>query len=436
MYSKLYRRYATTLLLLVYVFNMLDRSVFGILMEPIKREFSLTDAQLGFLGGPALVLLYSLLGVPIARLGDSRRRVTIMTVAIALWSAIATLTAAVHKFWMLALVRVGVGVGEAGFSAVAVSVISDYEYESDSRRARALSNFTLAIPIAALISNLLGGWVNQLYGWRPVFVIVGLPGILLALLMWATVREPPRRLASSSDDVSRPSLRVVLSTLWRCRSLRHLAIAQGLCNVVFNSMQWISVFFIRQHHMETGELGSWLAFTDGFGRFVSIWLSGFLIANFVAKDARAKTLLLAFASLLVTPLALFVLWSPSKNAALVAYFLLNIPMLFYVAPTIALVQDLVGVNMRATMASIFFLIQMLLGGVIANQLIGAFSDVFTPTTDGSAVGLCWSMTLGSMVTLWAAVHFWLAGRFVREDLALVRCNAEAPNTLEHADAPA
>ena len=178
MYSKPYKLYVTTLLLLVYVFNQLDRRVFDILMEPIRREFSLTDAQLAFLEGPALVLLYSLLGVPVARWADRGRRVRIMTVAIALWSAIATLTATVHQFWALALVRVGVGVGEAGFSAVAVSVIGDYE--SDAERARAISKFMLAFPIAGLISNLLGGWINQLYGWRPVFLMTGLPGILLA----------------------------------------------------------------------------------------------------------------------------------------------------------------------------------------------------------------------------------------------------------------
>ena len=218
-YSKFYKRYVTTLLLFVYVFNQLDRLVFIILMEPIKREFSLTDTQLGFLGGPALVLLYSFLGIPVARWADRGRRITIMTAAIALWSAIATLTAAVHQFWKLALVRVGVGVGEAGFSAVAVSVISDYE--SDANRARALSSFMLAYPIAGLISNLLGGWINQLYGWRPVFVISGLPGILLALLMAATVREPPRRRAPASENLSCPPLRVVLSTLWQRRSLRH-----------------------------------------------------------------------------------------------------------------------------------------------------------------------------------------------------------------------
>lgn len=432
MYSKLYKRYVATLLLLVYVFNQLDRRVFDIVMEPIKREFLLTDTQLGFVAGPALVLMYSLLGIPVARWADRGRRIPIMTVAIALWSAIAALTATVHETWSLALVRVGVGVGEAGFSAIAISVIVDYE--SEKNRARALATFLLAIPIAAMISNVLGGWVNQLYGWRPVFLIAGLPGILLAVLMGTTVRDPPRRLPSSSQELNRPPMRVVLATLWQRRSLRHLAIAQGLSNIVVNTIaSWVSVLFIRRHHMATGELGSWLGLAEGLGALVCIWSSGFVVSRFGAKDPRVRTHLLASVSLLVTPLALLVLWYPSKNVALVTYLLLNLLLQFYMAPTAALTQDLIGPNMRATMVAIFFLIQMILGGVIGGQLIGILSDVFAPITGNVTVALCWSMTLGSLVTVWAAVHYWLAGQTVREDLAVVCGNTDAPHSLEQAE---
>src|SRR5262245_31568110 len=136
-YSTRYTRYVLGLLLVIYISNQLDRTVFNILMEPIRRDFSLTDTQLGFVSGPALALLYACLGIPIARWADRNRRITIMAVAAGLWSAIATLTATVSGFGQLALTRVGVGIGEAGFSAVALAVIGDYE--SDAHRARALS---------------------------------------------------------------------------------------------------------------------------------------------------------------------------------------------------------------------------------------------------------------------------------------------------------
>jgi len=406
--SQTYPRYVTLLLLVTYVFNQLDRRVFDILMEPLKQEFTLSDAQLGFLGGGALFIMYSVLGIPVARWADRTRRLPIMTAAVAIWSAVAASTAIVTGFWTLTAARVGVGIGEAGFSAMAVAVISDLH--SDTHRARAISNFMLALPIAGLVSNLLGGWINQLYGWRPVFLVAGLPGLLLAVLLATTVREPPRRSLSGSESVASPSFGAVLAMLWKRASLRHLAIAQGLSNVAFNSMGWVTVLLIRQHHMRTGELGSWLAIADGAGGCISIWLSGLTIARFAANGVHAKTRLMALSAILVVPLALIVLWAPSKDAALLAYLLLSLPLLFYVAPTAILVQELVGSHQRATMAALFFLIQMLLGAVIANQLIGAASDALVSASGDSALGLRLSMTFGVMTSFWAAFHYWRAGR--------------------------
>ena len=433
MYSRLYTYYVTTLLLLVYVFNQLDRRVFDIVMEPIKHEFSLTDTQLGFLSGPALAVVYSLLGIPVARWADRGPRVAIMTTAIVLWSIMASLTAVVDQFWQLSLVRVGVGIGEAGFSAIAISLIGDYV--SDKDRTRALSTFMLAGPLGALISNLMGGWVNEFYGWRLVFVVAGLPGILLALLMRGTVQEPPHRLVSRPEDMARPSLRHVFSAIWQRDSLRHLLIAQGLANIVPNAMGWLYVFFIRQHDMTTGELGSWFAVTDGVGGMAGIWLSGFLVTRFAGNDPRMKARLLTYAGVAVAPLALFVLWCPYKHAALLGCILLNISMYFYLAPAAALVQDLAGANMRATMASVVILFQILAGGVIGTQLVGVLSDALTPLAGNSTVAIRWSMALVAMVTLWAALHFWWAGRFIRKDLAAPPGAERGLDLIERGDVP-
>ena len=427
MYSNFYRRYVAAVLLLVYIFNQLDRGVFNILMEPIRQQFSLTDTQLGFVVGPALVVLYSCLGVPVARWADHSSRVKIMTVAIALWSVITVLTATVNEFWQLALVRIGVGVGEAGFSAIAISVIGDYE--TDQNRARALATFMLAIPISNLLSDLFGGWVNQLYGWRWVFIIAGLPGILFTVLMRTTVREPARRPAAEPTDPSRPPLRVVLSTLWRRRSLRHLMIAQGLANLVANVIGWVYVFFVRQHHMSTGALGSWFAVADAV-MFGGVWLSGFLSAKFGTKDPGMNTQLMGWGAVPVAPLALFMLWCPSKEWALFGYVVLNVPMYLFLGPTQALVQNLVGPSMRATMASIFILVQMLAGGVLGTQVVGLLSDALTPLAGNATEALRWSMALGSMLTLWTAAQFWMATKYVRQDLAAAPVVATTVDSIE------
>jgi MFS family permease len=418
MVSNAYRRYVTSLLLVVYVFNQLDRGVFSILLVPIKQQFQLTDTQLGFVWGPALVVLYSCLGVPVARWADRSRRVWIMSGAIVIWSVVTVLTATVQHFWQLALARVAVGVGEAGFSAIAISVIGDYE--NDQNRARAISTFMLAIPISLMLSDLVGGWVAQWWGWRRVFLMAGLPGIVFAILMRVTVREPARRPMVGSSEVTRPPLKAVLAALWARRSLRHLALAQGLANIVANAIAWVSVFFIRDHGMTTGELGTWLAVAEGVGPFVGIWLSGFLAARFAAKDPAVNARFMAYASLAVAPLALSMLWCPLKGLALLLYLLLNIPAYYFLGPTQALAQELVGPSMRATTASVLILVQLLAGGVIGAQIVGVLSDALTPFAGSTAEALRWAMALGSMFTLWAALHFWLAGKHIRGDLAAVR----------------
>jgi MFS family permease len=428
MYSRSYQHYVTGLLLVVYIFNQLDRAIFGFLMEPIKQEFGLSDTQLGFLLGPALVIFYAGLGIPIARWADRSHRVHIMCGAIVLWSTIVMLSAAVSRFWQLALARVGVGIGEAGFSAIAMSVIGDY-HKTEEERTRALSNFLLAIPIAGVLSGLFAGWINEAYGWRAVFLAAGLPGILIAALMKFTVREPLRRPGPSLQIAGEPpSIAAVFAALWRQRTLRHLLIAQGLANIVVQAMGWAPTYFIRAHGMSTGELGTWMAAIAGIGGVASIWLSGQLTSRYGAHDQRLRVWLMAAAAALVVPLAAFVVWSPSKELALVGLLIAQLPMLFFVGPTSALVQDLSEASMRATMASIFILVQVLSGGVIGVQLVGVLSDLLRGLTLDDTAALRLSMTGVSLVGIWAGAHFWLAGRWVRQDLRAAAPAADLTQT--------
>jgi MFS family permease len=415
MYSQPYKFYVTVALLVAYVFNQADRAVFGFLMEPIKREFGLTDTQLGFLSGPAFVLLYTVLGIPVARWADRSHRVNIMSAAIAIWSVIAASTAVASSFGQLAFARIGVGIGEAGFAAIAISVIGDYH--SNDERTRAISRLMLGIPIAAVLSNLTAGWISEEFGWRAVFVAAGLPGALIAVVVKLTITEPQRRLAVlASPATSRPSLRLVVTKLWERRTLRHLAIAQALANVVLCATSWFSAFFIRNHHMSLAELGTWFAVVAAVGGFGGIWLSGQLTGRYGARDPRFKVRFMTAASALSIPMVVFVLWCPVKEWALVGLLLAQIPLCFFLGPTYALVQDLTEASMRATMASLFILLQVMLGGVIGTQLVGVFSDAFTPLAGNDALGLRWGIALMSLVGLWAAAHFWQAEQSIALDL--------------------
>jgi len=418
MYSQLYKRYVTTLLLAIYLFNQADRNIFAILMEPIKRALSLSDTQLGFLAGPALVLLYVTLGVPVARIADRSHRVNIMSLAIAVWSSIVMLSGTVAKFWQLAATRIGVGIGEAGFAAIAQSVIADYHTASE--RARALSFFMLGIPLGGVLTYLMGGWINQAYGWRLAFVMAGLPGLLLCLLLKLTVQEPPRDRGSEDSPASELSLASVLQTLWRNPSLRHLAIAQGLVNITVScERSWFPAFLSRHHGMASGEIGTWLAAVEGIGGGAGIWLGGYLASRYSSNDGEGtQTRVVAVVTLLAIPLILLSLWCPAKLGTLLFLFPTYVAMMFFLGPLLSLIQSLSPSGARATMVAVFIFVQVLLGGVIGIQLLGILSDVITPHL-GSAAALRWSMTAVTVFAAWAAVHFWLAGRssHAREDPA-------------------
>jgi MFS family permease len=416
--SPAYKRYVTSLLLVIYVCNQTDRALFSFLMEPIKHDLGLSDSQLGFVAGPALSLLYTVLGIPIARWGDKSHRVNIMSAAIVVWSCVVVSFAAIGRYWHLVLAQVGVGIGEAGFTAIAISVISDY-YSAASERTRAISLFMLGIPIAGVVSSLAAGWINQAYGWRTVFLAAGLPGIFLALLMKSTVEEPPRYrlLSAASASPDRPPLRAVFATLWQQRTLRHLAIGQCLANIVICCTNWLPLFFIRDHGMATGELGTWFAVIAGVGGGAGIWLSGYMTSRFGAADERIKVRLMAVATALIAPTLAIVIWNPSKELALLILIPCQALMFFFLAPTMSLVQALSAPSTRATMASVFIFIQVLAGGVIGIQLPGILSDLLTPIVGNGGLALRWSMTATSLLAFWAAIHFWMSARTIRRELA-------------------
>jgi predicted MFS family arabinose efflux permease len=411
-YSPAYQRYVTLLLLLVYIFNQTDRAVFWFLMEPIKHDLALSDRQLGFLAGPALTVLYATLGVPIARRADRGYRVVVISISIALWSVMAMLSGAVSTFWQLALTRVGVGVGEAGFTAIAQSLIGDYH--APAERTRAIAIFMLGWPLAGPVSSLIGGWVSQLYGWRATFIVAGLPGIGLALLVRQSIREPHRDHRSVPPATPLP-IRQVWALLWRRRTLRYLTLAMMLMNpVVAAIISWLPAFFIRVHGLSTGALGIWLAVLAGLGGGTGIWLGSYLTSRFGAHDARVRTGILAGSGTLVTLILLLALLWPTQVGALL-WMLPGYGLMFsFYAPVSALVQELTPPRIRATMLALTILAQVLLAG-FSIWTLGILSDFLIPVLGHES--LRGAMVALSLVALGSALHFWRAGRFIRADLA-------------------
>src|SRR3954451_17023209 len=184
------RYYVLVLLTLIYGLNFLDRTIFNVLIEPIKREFQLSDTTMGLLAGFGFVLFYSLLGIPIARLADRVSRRNIVAIAFAFWSAMTALCGMAQSVTALALARIGVGIGESAGTPASQSILADH-FNKDERP-RSLGIYAIGTYVGVFLGYFVGGWVNQYYGWRTAFLVAGLPGILLAILFRLTVQEPRR----------------------------------------------------------------------------------------------------------------------------------------------------------------------------------------------------------------------------------------------------
>ena len=268
-----YRWYVLGLLTLVYAFNFIDRQVLVIVQEQIRVELGLMDWQLGMLSGFVFAVFFSILGVPIAHWSEKIGRKRVISISLAFWSLMTALMGAAQNFMQLALLRVGVGVGEAGGSPPSHSIISDIFPRH--RRAFALSVFSMGVYFGYLFAYSLGGWIGESLGWRLTFVTLGLPGVLIALLVAWTVREPPRGLAENGYRVmpgqegqadSTPAFLETLGVLWSRTSFRHLALAASLQSLVgYGVGNFVPSFIIRAHDMSIGDIGWRLALITGLG---------------------------------------------------------------------------------------------------------------------------------------------------------------------------
>ena len=419
--SYVYHNYALGLLVVVNVFNYLDRQILSILLEPIKRDLQLSDTALGFLTGIAFALFYTFAGIPIARWADRGMRCTIIAGGLAIWSGMTALTGLAQTFTQLTLARIGVGVGEAACSPPSHSLLSDY-FPPD-RRGTALSIFSLGVPIGIMVGYLVGGWINQYFGWRLAFFVVGLPGLVLVLVLWLTLREPLRGhsegLQGSVSATQTDSLWTVFHFIWALRSFRHLSLAAALHALYgYGVLAFMPAFMMRVHGMtNTAELGLWLGLIAGVFSGIGTFLGGALSDRLAARknDRRWYMWLPACATLLSIPFTcLFYLWPEGRTA-----LLLSIPAAIlgptYIGPTMAMTQGLVKLRMRATASAILLFILNLIGLGLGPQAVGVLSDLLAPTYGVESIryALLFVVVIGS---LWSAFHYFLAAQTLREDL--------------------
>jgi predicted MFS family arabinose efflux permease len=415
--SRAYRRYALAVLTSVYVSNFVDRQILSILLEPIKQSFGLSDTQLGFLSGISFAIFYATLGLPIALWADRGNRRNIIALSTAVFSVMTALCGLAQSFVQLALARIGVGIGEAGSSPPSHSIVADLYQPHE--RATAMAIFALGVNIGILIGFLAGGWMNEFFGWRAAFMVVGLPGLLLALLVRLTLKEPPRGQSEGRDQEAHsaaPPLGEAFRTFWRVRSLRHIAIGAMLNSFVgYGVVAWVPAFLIRSFGMTTGDVGTALALIIGIVGGGGTFLGGYFADKLARRDVRWNMWLIGACVGGGTPFVFGVYLAPDAFWSLLFFFVPAAVGSLYLGPSLAMVQGLVPLRMRTVASAVLLFIINIIGLGLGPQTVGIVSDLLAPRFGDES--LRYALLLVGLINAWAALHFFLASRTLRSDLA-------------------
>lgn len=399
--------YVVALLGVVYALNIADRYMISVLIEPIKADLHISDSEVAFLTGVALALFYVTAGVPIAVLADRTNRTRLIAAALAAWSCLTALCGLTRSYLQMLAARILVGVGEAGGTPPSTSLISDYF--GWRRRALALSVYSVGASIGSMIGS-SAGWISDHWGWRSAFYVLGLPGLVVALLLVLTVREPQRgRLDARRDDAGDTGFRETVSYALGNKAMLHCLTAGFLyCLWAWGLMWWIPSYLVRSHGFSLSEAGNLLGLVNGVGGTVVLVLTSLITRRLGRLDPRALPRFIAIACTLGTLPSIIAIASHDATAVRWALWLF-IPITYAVfGPPYALMQNLAPGRMRAQAMCLLMMSSNLGNLVVAPQLVGFLSDALQPRF--GAESLRYAMLPLTVVGLWSAVHWWLASR--------------------------
>jgi len=425
-----YRRYALWVLLIIYTLNFLDRQVVNILAEPIKRDLGLADWQLGMMTGLAFAVFYTVLGIPIARIAETRNRPFIIGASVAAWSAFTVLCGFTQNFWQLILARIGVGVGEAGCTPPAHSLITDYVPKE--KRASAIAFYSIGTPLGTLAGMAMGGLVADAYGWRVAFMVAGAPGVLFALIAAFTLVEPRKALAAEMAARARSqiSFAAALAVLATKKTFWLVALAASIKAFIgYGHAPFTASFFFRNHGPElaqlaatfglksAGFLGLALGLVGGTAGVVGAWLGGVFADRLGARDLRAYVTVPAIASLITIPVYIAAVSHPAPMTAIGLLAINALLATLWYGPVYATAQSIVDPTLRATASAVLLLIINLIGLGLGPLAVGLLSDVLSGHVGlGEAQGVRWALIVSATLGLAAFGLFWAARNSIREEM--------------------
>jgi predicted MFS family arabinose efflux permease len=413
-------RLVLAVLLVVYIFNFIDRQIVNILAEPIRRDLGLSDTQIGLMTGIAFAAFYTFLGIPVARYADrpSTNRVGLIAGALVIWSGMTALCGQAQNFVQLLLARIGVGVGEAGCTPAAHSLIADLA--PPEKRASAMAFYALGIPAGTLLGMLIGGTLADAYGWRTAFVVVGLPGILLAGVVVLLLRDPRRageamRAASAAAPRRTLSNREALAEILGSRAfLLLLAAGASAAFLTYGKGTWTTIFFQRTHGLSAGQTGFWFGISGGLASIAGTLAGGWLADRFGQVNRRHVMTAPAIGFALAVPFSIAAYFMTDWRWALALLMIPTMLNSLYYGPCFSSAQGLVKPEARAMASAVLLFSQNLIGLGLGPLFFGMLSDWIKPVTGDESVR--WVLYGAAVIGFIPAYFFWRTSLRLNEEL--------------------
>ncbi|MFN9926299.1 MAG: spinster family MFS transporter [Phenylobacterium sp.] len=377
-----YSYFVVGFLAVIYTLNFLDRQIVSILGKQISADLGLSKTEFGFLGGTSFALLYTTAGIAVAWLADRVSRKWIIGISCAIWSLFTALCGTAQNFTQILLYRMGVGFGEAGGSPPSYSMISDY-FPAE-KRGTALALYSLGVPVGSMLGAFFAGQLALAYGWRMAFVIIGLPGVVLGILMLIFVRESKRggldRVAEGSDaHPPAPPLLDAIRGFFANRTLVLTAVSSAMSAFVgYAGLVWNPQFLELTKGMTAAQVATVYALALGVTGIIGTLVSGWLVDRLGVKDKRWFAWVPAIAFALSIPFWFGMLWAPTWELAML--FLLG-PMLMnqaYLAPALTIAQNAVEPARRVMTGAILLFVLNLVGLGVGPVYVGWIADAVEP----------------------------------------------------------
>ena len=407
------RWYVLFIMMLVYTISIADRYVLSTLLGPISKELQLSDTGAASLGIP-LALFYVTMGIPLSWLCDRTNRRRLLAASVAVWSLMTTLTGFTRGYVDLLLARIGVGVGEAGGTPACNSIIADY-FPAD-RRSMAMTVFALGAPIGAWLGSDIAGYVSTQHGWRAAFLVLGIPGIILALIIMVTIKEPERGRLDAVIEDKTPTVMETLKFIWSQKSAVHSIAGSGLSAFWGWGLMWFTPLFLeRTYGMDEGEAGGLLGQIYLVGGIGASLVTAYVVARPAFTDPRKIARLLAVVTAVATIPSFLAYWTHDLGFAKLMWWLFIPAIYFYIGPAFALCQNLAAPKMRAMAVAIALLIANVLNLIVAPGIVGALSDYFAGPGGADADSLRLAQLFLAPTGFWAAWHYWRAEKYIVAD---------------------